>query len=184
MENTLLIGDRMLVRVFPRPDPKRSDVVVFHYPLDHRQIFVKRVIGMPGDRINMKDRVVYLNGVALREPYVVRRFPADVNRDNLPPPDSGEVGMDPRLDAARTEMLQKHIVNGEVVVPVGNYFVLGDNRDDSLDSRYWGFVKKSELIGEPFLIYDSEATSDEDLQTGNVRSGRTRTRWSRVFKIL
>ncbi|HZQ51942.1 MAG TPA: signal peptidase I [Bryobacteraceae bacterium] len=184
MENTLLIGDHLLVRTVPRPAPKRGDLIVFHYPVDRKQVFIKRVIGVAGDRIRMKDRVVYLNGAALREPYVIHRFPADVYRDNLP---SGvrnvAVESQPDLLAARTEML-RHVVNGELVVPAGNYFVLGDNRDNSLDSRYWGFVQDSDLIGKPFLIYDSEAGTAAELELGNVKDTRTHIRWNRVFKLL
>ena len=186
MENTLLIGDRILVRVFPRPTPARGDVIFFHYPLDPKQIFVKRVIGMPGDRVRIKDRVTYLNGEALKEPYVIRTFPDDPFRDNLPSGLSNDRALEgmPGMLQARTEMLQDHVVNGEVVVPAGKYFVLGDNRDNSLDSRYWGFVDASDVIGEPFLIYDSEAGNETDLQAGSAKHGRTHTRWDRVFKVL
>jgi signal peptidase I len=183
MENTLLIGDHVLVRVFPRPTPKRGDLLVFHYPVDRKQIFVKRVIGVSGDRIRMKDRVVYRNGAALTEPYAIRRFPADVNRDSLPS-DLGDRALEsvPGLRAAKVEMMQHHVVNGEVIVPPRKYFVLGDNRDNSLDSRYWGFVDESEVIGEPFLIYDSEAGSV--LELGSSRDKGTHTRWDRVIKRL
>lgn len=186
MENTLRIGDRILVRVFPRPTPARGDVIVFHYPVDPKQIFVKRVIGMPGDRVRMKDRVIYLNGKELKEPYVIRTFPDDPFRDNLPSGLSNDGALEgiPGLLQARTEMMRDHVVNGEVVVPAGRYFVLGDNRDNSLDSRYWGFVNESDLIGKPVLIYDSEAGSATDLSLGSGKRGGTRTRWDRVFKVL
>lgn len=156
---------------------------MFHYPMDQRQIFFKRVIGVAGDRIRMKDRVVYLNGAALTEPYAIHRFPADVYRDNLPSGSSDRAlkGM-PGLFAAKTEMLQHHVANGDVIVPSGKYFVLGDNRDNSLDSRYWGFVDESEVIGKPFVIYASEAGSASELELG--RDNGTHTRWNRVFKLL
>jgi signal peptidase I len=180
MENTLLIGDRMLVRIFPRPLPARGDLILFHYPLDRKQIFVKRVIGLPGDHVRIKDRVTYLNGRELKEPYVIRTMPAEPLRDNLP---SVPEAMPEELPA-RTEMLRDHLVSGEVVVPQGKYFVLGDNRDNSFDSRYWGFVSVSDLTGKPFLIYDSEAGSDTDLQAGTSERGGTHVRWERVFKVL
>jgi signal peptidase I len=185
MENTLLIGDRILVRVFPRPTPARGHLIVFHYPLDRKQIFTKRVIGMPGDHVRMKARVVYVNGNELKEPYAIRRFPADPSRDNLPSASDERAleGM-PGLLQARTEMLRDHVVNGEVVVPAHKYFVLGDNRDNSLDSRYWGFVDASDVIGEPFLIYDSQAGSETDLQIGSGKQGGTHRRWERVLKML
>lgn len=183
MENTVLIGDHLLVRVFPRPTPNRGDLIAFHYPVDPKEIFVKRVIGVGGDRIRMRDRVVYLNGVALTEPYAIHSFPADVYRDNLPNglDDRGLESM-PALLAAEQEMLRSHVVNGEVLIPAGKYFVLGDNRDNSLDSRYWGFVSESEVIGKPFLICYSEAGSTSDFVPGRVK--RTRIRWNRVFKLL
>jgi signal peptidase I len=185
MENTLLIGDRILVRVFPRPTPKRGDLVVFRFPPDRKQLSIKRVIGVPGDRLRMKDRVVYLNGVALTEPYVIRQFPVDVYRDNLPSGLSDRaLESTPGLLAAKTEMLQHHVVNGEVVVPAGHYFVLGDNRDNSLDSRYWGFVAQSDVIGKPFLIYDSDTTNDLNPGFGHRKKQGTHTRWDRLFRPL
>jgi signal peptidase I len=184
MENTLLIGDHLLVRTFPRPAFRRGDLIVFHYPVDRKQVFIKRVIGVAGDRIRMKDRVVYLNGTALREPYVIRQFPSDVYRDDLPSSVNNRALQSmPDLLAARTEML-RHVVNGEVVVPAGNYFVLGDNRDNSLDSRYWGFLQNSDVIGKPFLIYASESGTAPELELGRIKDTRTHIRWNRVFKLL
>ncbi|HEX3682403.1 MAG TPA: signal peptidase I [Bryobacteraceae bacterium] len=186
MENTLLIGDRVLVRVFPRPTPTRGDLIVFHYPLDRKQVFVKRVIGISGDQVRIKDRITYLNGKKLREPYTIRRFPDDTFRDNLPTGLSNDRVLEgiPGLLEARTEMLRNHVASGGVVVPAGKYFVLGDNRDNSLDSRYWGFVDGSDVIGEPFLIYDSQAGNQADLQAGDGKHGGTHTRWERIFKVL
>jgi signal peptidase I len=186
MENTLLIGDRMFVRVFPRPTLTRGDLIVFHYPVDRKQVFVKRVVGIPGDQVRIKDRVTYLNGKELKEPYVIRRSPDDPSRDNLPSELSNDRALEgmPGLLQARTEMLRNHVVNGEVMVPAGKYFVLGDNRDNSLDSRYWGFVDGSDVIGEPLLIYDSEAGSQTDLQIGSAKHAGTHTRWDRIFKVL
>lgn len=156
MEDTLLIGDHILVQRFPRPSVARGDLIVFLYPIDRNQTFVKRVIGVPGDRIKIVEKIVYVNGAELREPYVIHKNPyPDSYRDNLPSEPKGQAA-----DAAR-EMLNNNVVNGQVVVPQGKYFVLGDNRDNSLDSRYWGFVGNGDVIGKPFLIYDSgEAFQD------------------------
>jgi len=168
MEDTLLAGDRVLVQRFPKPSPARGDMVVFVYPNDRRQTFVKRVIGVPGDRIRISGKIVYRNGAALNEPYAVHKTDyVDAYRDNFP----SEPGVP--LYPPAEEMLSKHVSNGEVVVPEGEYFVLGDNRDLSLDSRYWGFIGAGDLIGKPLLIYDSEEQP----------AGR-RVRWGRLFKLL
>ncbi len=178
MENTLLIGDRFLVQRFPKPSVERGDLIAFVYPLDRSQAFVKRVIGLPGDRIRIAHQIVYRNGVALKEPYVVHKNPyPDFYRDNLPSEPSS-----PFADAA-TAMLKNNVVNGEVVVPQGKYFVLGDNRDNSLDSRYWGFVGSTDLIGKPLLIYDSEEQPAQSLSNGKPTLLH-RVRWNRLFKIL
>jgi signal peptidase I len=168
MEETLLPGDHLLVRRFPKPSPARGDMVVFTYPIDRRQTQVKRVIGAPGDRIRISGKTVYRNGAPLDEPYALHKIDHDdAYRDHFPSQAANP------FSAAVGETLRKHVVNGELVVPEGKYFVLGDNRDQSLDSRYWGFVDSGDLIGKPLLIYDSEE------QTG----GR-RVRWNRLFKLL
>jgi signal peptidase I len=157
MEDTLLIGDRVLTRVFPHVQPARGDIVVFHYPPDRRQTFVKRVIGVPGDRIRIASGTVYRNGAALAEPYTTHKFVSlgrdseDFPGDALPPG------------------FGNHVQSGEVLVPAGKYFVLGDNREHSFDSRYWGFLDLSDIIGRPILIYDSSAAA---------------IRWRRLFKLL
>src|SRR5262249_50195310 len=173
MENTLLIGDRILVRSFPKPRIKPGDVVVIRYPLDRRQTFVKRVIGVPGDRIRISNKVVYRNGSMLNEPYAVHKTDVmDPYRDNFP----GEPTAP--LSAAADDMLRSHVGKGEVVVPDGSYFVLGDNRDNSFDSRYWGFVSATDLIGKPVLIYDSEDRRGELLSAGK-QAGPRHVRWER-----
>jgi signal peptidase I len=157
MENTLIIGDHFLVRQFPKPKIRDGDLVVFRYPLDPRQIFTKRVIGAAGDRIRIASRVVYRNGTVLTEPYVIRSFAQEDDwRDNFPH-DTADVPrvLDERSAAAMQSMLQNDVGRGELIVPQGKYFVLGDNRDNSLDSRYWGLVDDSEIIGKPVLIYYS-----------------------------
>ncbi len=177
MEETMLIGDHILVQRYPKPSPQRDGLLVFHYPIDRSQTFVKRVIGIPGDRIRISEKIVYRNGAALKEPYVVHKlsFP-DSYRDNLPGPEPNIP-----LPAAAGEMLTNHVVNGEIIVPEGKYFVLGDNRDNSLDSRYWGLVSTGDLIGKPLLIYDS---ADQPTDEQGKPTGLRRVRWNRIFKLL
>jgi signal peptidase I len=173
MENTLLIGDHIFVETFPKPTPRRGDIVAFLYPLDRKQTFIKRVIGLPGDRIRFSNKVLYRNGTKIDEPYVIHRFPFEVYRDNFPTGFTSFPPPPPALD-----MLSKHVVNGEVVVPPGEYFVLGDNRDKSLDSRYWGFLDSRDIIGKPWFIYDSQD------QRSPGKRWLQRERWNRLFKTL
>lgn len=178
MEKTLLIGDRILVRRFPKPSVSRGDVIVFAYPVDRSQTFVKRIIGVPGDRIRVVKKIVYLNRVPLVEPYATHNTDyEDPYRDNFP----GEPHV--RLGPEAIEMLAKHVVNGDVVVPQDCYFVLGDNRDSSLDSRYWGFVGSADLIGKPILIYDSESQPTDEIMERRFLV-RNPVRWERLFKPL
>ena len=206
MEDTLLIGDHVLVDklayapagslskyVLPYEQPKHGDIIVFRYPVDITQTFVKRVIGVPGDRLKMVDRVVYRNGVALNEPYVYHKFPFEASRDNFPgDPTPFAEGLQSEL---QRDMLDHHVVNGEIVVPPNSYFAMGDNRDNSLDSRYWGFVPRENLIGKPLLIYWSYRATTEDLTGSSVDSlvshfvdlGEhffARTRWARTFRVI
>jgi len=176
MENTLLIGDCILTQRFPKPSPQRGDMIVFVNPIDRRQTLVKRIIGVPGDHIQILGKIVYRNGATLAEPYAVHKTDyLDSYRDNFPSEPNGP------LREAALEMLRNHVENGEVVVPEGKYFVLGDNRDHSLDSRYWGFVGSDDLVGKPLLIYDSEDKAEQELLTG--KSSR-RIRWDRLLRVL
>jgi len=151
---------------------------VFAYPVDRSQTFVKRVIGVPGDRIRIISKAVYRNGIALVEPYAVHKTDyEDSYRDNFP----SEPNV--RLPPSAADMLGKHIVSGDVVVPDRCYFVLGDNRDNSFDSRYWGFVGSDDLIGKPLLIYDSEAQSTDEIMERRFLVRRP-VRWGRLFKLL
>jgi signal peptidase I len=206
MEDTLLIGDHLLVDklayapegaiskyLLPYEQPKHGDIIVFRYPADISQTFVKRVIGVPGDHLKMVNRGLYRNGVQLNEPYVYHKFPYDPYRDNFP----GELSQfgDRLQDQLQRDMLEHHVVNGEVVVPPNSYFAMGDNRDNSLDSRYWGFVPRENIIGKPLLIYWSYEATTEDLAGSSVGSlvthfidlGQhffTRTRWKRTLRII
>jgi len=201
MEDTLLIGDHLLVDkltysppgpvskyVLPYQDVQRGDIIVFRYPVDIRQTFVKRVIGVPGDRIKISAKQVTLNGKQLNEPYKYHKSEyLDSYRDNFP----GEPNV--RVYDPAMVMLEKHVENGEVVVPPGSYFAMGDNRDSSLDSRYWGFVPRENIIGKPLIIYWSYDAPTERLASSNIgldhildlaQNFFTKTRWKRTFKLI
>jgi len=184
MEDSLLIGDQLLVRVLGVSTPSRGDVIVFRYPPDIRQPHVKRCMGVPGDRIKVVNKAVYLNGKKLNEPYVYHKTEyIEPYRDNFPSVPNVH------LYARGQDMLQHNVVNGEVVVPPDSYFVMGDNRDSSLDSRYWGFVPRANLIGSPWIIYGSyEAPPDDstgiDQVVDRYRNFFTKTRWRRIFMLV
>jgi signal peptidase I len=207
MEDTLLIGDHLLVDklayaspgavskyLLPYEEPKHGDIIVFRYPADISQTFVKRVIGVPGDHIKLVNQVVYRNGVPLNEPYTYHKSGIiDPYRDNFPsePP---PYTYDPARDPLLREMLEHHVSNGEVVVPPNSYFAMGDNRDNSLDSRYWGFVPRDSIIGKPWIIYWSYDATTEQLTdaTPSATIGHiedlalhffSRTRWNRTFRV-
>jgi signal peptidase I len=178
MAKTLLIGDRFLVRIWPKPTPARGDIIAFYYPINRHDTYIKRVIGVPGDRIRISNKIVYLNGAPLQEPYAIHESHfVDTYRDNFPAQPNIQ------LPPAAQSMLHQDVVNGELVVPEGNYFVLGDNRDDSSDSRYWGFVATGDLIGKPLIIYDSHELTDQDALLA-MPLAKAKVRWSRLFKML
>ena len=201
MENTLLVGDYLLVdklcyggrglgdHLMPYQKIARGDVIVFHYPVDPKQHFVKRVIGVPGDRLRMMNKTVYINGKPLTEPYV--RFlepPSNLFRDNFPRTDMPIIyGMEGKWWLE----MRKLVEDGELIVPQGNYFVMGDNRDDSQDSRYWGFVPRENIIGRPLLIYWSVKTLDDDVPSGRAYRFAyalthlfRNTRWNRTLRLV
>jgi signal peptidase I len=171
MENTLLIGDHVFVNriqfapksswvgpLVPYRDVHFQDIVVFLHP-DPQQAgiyVVKRIIGLPGDRIHLRDGVVYRNGVALDEPYIDhdddRRDPYRNQFPSVPPDE------DPNLSANWLTDLPTYIHGDDLVVPPGHYFAMGDHRGVSLDSRYWGFIPKENIIGRPMFIYWSFET--------------------------
>jgi signal peptidase I len=204
MEDTLLIGDHLLVYklayapggsfskyILPYENPRDGDIIVFRYPVDISQTFVKRVVGVPGDHIKIIDQQVYRNGKKLNEPYTVHKNPyPDSFRDNFPNSEPNLM----LLDRAR-DMLASNVVNGEVVVPPDSFFAMGDNRDNSLDSRYWGFVPRGNIIGKPLIIYWSYNASTESLASSSVNNLLThfldlaehfftKTRWERTFRLI
>jgi signal peptidase I len=201
MEDTLLVGDHLLVdklayaphdgataNLLPYTDVKRGDVIVFRYPIDLKENLVKRVIGMPGDRIHLEKRRVFLNGHPLDEPYVAYKRPPNEYADNFPNAPV-EYGVFP----AAEKMLAENVRNGELVVPPGHYFAMGDNRDNSSDSRFWGLVPRENIFGKPLIVYWSYEASTDDLISPGVGIPHlidmvlrfpTKTRWSRTFRLI
>jgi signal peptidase I len=204
MENTLLVGDYLLVNklcyggggladhFMPYRRVRRGDIVVFHYPVDPAQHFVKRVIGVPGDRVRLVNKQVLVNGVPLKEPYAHFDRPADdLFRDNFP-----------RLDVFSGPtpewwvQLRKLVDDGQLIVPEGHYFVMGDNRDNSYDSRYWGFVPQANIIGRPLVIYWSVRGAEGDVTAPSSVSDKLYhfayavthvlqiTRWNRTLRLV
>lgn len=166
MEPTLRVGDFYLVnkqacaprgvfdRALPAATVHRGELVVFHYPLEPGKDLIKRVVGLPGDHLRLRDGHVLLDGASLAEPYAVyNQAQPDGFRDDFPSMRSADPNVDPRWWAE----LRRIVANGEIVVPPGRYFVMGDNRNDSEDSRYWGFVPRDALVGRPLLVYFSLA---------------------------
>jgi signal peptidase I len=207
MENTLLIGDHVFVNrvqfaprtnwigpVLPYRSIHRQDIVVFLHPAEPGLYVVKRIIGIPGDRIHLRDGVVYRNGEKLNEPYVIHQANGSYNpyRDNFPAVPGSEFD---NLSPEWQLTMRQYIQGDDLVVPPGNYFAMGDNRDVSLDSRYWGFVPLENVIGRPMFIYWSfETPADQYLQKEfSQRIGFLahvvihffdETRWRRTLRIV
>jgi signal peptidase I len=196
MEDTLLVGDYLLVDkaslglpgqwkpLLPYRTIRRGDIVVFRYPVDPAQHFVKRVIGLPGDRVHLWHSRLYINGRAVVEPYVVfkEHFP-DEFRDNFP---RGN-WVNENISVNWANRLRSLVEDGELIVPQGQYFVLGDNRDQSLDSRYWGFVPRENIIGRPLLIYFSiaeAADADDDTVETGAANDKLFTLRARISHVL
>jgi len=203
MEHTLLVGDFLLVNkqiyapsdfltrhLLPYREVKRGDIVVFRH--GDGSYLVKRVVGIPGDRLKMSDARVTVNGQALDEPYVAME-PAAFSpfRDDFPASDY----TDPEVDRVWWHQMQSQVHNGELIVPAGQYFVLGDNRNHSKDSRFWGFVDRREIIARPLVVYFSVArpsTTDvaqviddrlnHDRELSNRLTGFAR--WNRIFHVV
>jgi signal peptidase I len=214
MQNTLLIGDHLVVdrTTFAPPanwmplmhyrNPRRGDIVVFIKPVPDLDAqgnpqylyLVKRCIGIPGDHIHLHEGIVYVNGVAQPQPPDGRNMPAaePIFLDEFP-------AIPPSVELGATESWSieepSNVVNGDLVVPPGRYFMMGDNRHDSLDSRYWGFVPRKNIIGRPLFNYWSFKTPDDEYdKTGIGEKVKwmghvalhffTDTRWNRTFKLM
>jgi signal peptidase I len=207
MEQSLLVGDHLLVnkfvfggrdswydRLLPYREIRRGEIIVFKFPFDDHAHYVKRVIGVPGDRIKIADQHVYVNGTPLSEPYKVHD-PAsyDPYGDNFPPASRHFLQRNVRSEWA--EAILSHVEGGELVVPPDKYFVMGDNRDHSWDSRYWGFVDREAVMGRPVLIYWSVDATTADY-SDRTFVGRAvglvhtlirlpgKTRWRRMFQAV
>jgi signal peptidase I len=178
MATTLLNGDRIMVQRLPRSSIKRGDIIAFVYPIDRRQEYVRRVIGVPGDRIQILNKKVYLNGNPLPETYDSRE--GLIPYRDLPSQPARPESVD------RAVQILSELRNGGVVLPEAQYFVLGDNRRNSWDSRYWGFVSVADVIGKPLLIYSSENSDylQDPLTQVQTSTGPHRIRWERFFKLL
>jgi len=197
MEPTLLVGDFMLMDkqtvegnargLMPPVTINRGDVIVFHDPVDDPSVhLVKRVIGIPGDKLHLRDGVVYRNGQPLKESYAVyRQSPADRYRDDFPDLST----MQTRVNPNWWIRLRTLAHDGEITVPPGSYFVMGDNRNDSEDSRYWGFVPRDAIVGKPLLIYFSwrqPGSSDDSRSPVHADASATTSfaRWDRTFRVV
>lgn len=200
MERTLLVGDFLLVNkqvygppglwshLLPYRNIQRGEIIVFYYPVDPSLHLVKRVVGLPGDHLHLIGGRVFVNGVALREPYAIYTpSHADNYRDNFPQMEDA----DPAIETRWWIQMRSLIQAGELTVPPGDYFVMGDNRNDSQDSRYWGFVPRAAIEGEPLLVYLSLHESDtEDSLVPLPRvpaapkSPLNKLRWERILHVI
>jgi signal peptidase I len=198
MEGSLKIGDHILVDrltysdpgalgrgVLPYRDIERGDIAAFLYPENPTQTYVKRIMGLPGDRIRFENKRLIRNGRALTEPYIHHADDfLDPYRDSFP------TAPDASTTPRGRDMFAQHVVNGEVVVPPGMLFALGDNRDNSADSRYWGFVPRENVVGKPLLVYWSYDAPTADLQEWTLHHVVdvalhffSKTRWERTFLV-
>ncbi len=185
MEGTLLAGDFLLVnkavygarlpgsdlRILRRAGPKRGDVVVFHPPHQPEKHYVKRVVGVPGDTLAMRKGYLYLNGRILQESYTSR----DWKRKDGHHPDMAWQAT--HLVELRTRQPTRDDW-GPLLIPAQRFFVLGDNRDNSEDSRYWGFVEGDQILGQPWFVYYSRIPS------GSTQTWTQRVRWDRIGDLV
>jgi signal peptidase I len=203
MEKTLLIGDYLLVDkahyaspgawnwLMPYRKIDRQDIIVFRYPVNPQQHFVKRVIGIPGDHVRLVNKHVYVNGVRQDDDYATFNWAQrDKFRDNFP---NGGFFAE-KIGSKWFLQAQKLVEDGQLIIPEGSYFVLGDNRDDSYDSRYWGLVPADHVVGRPLLIYwsmgQAASTGGESVASGklstlayNIIEAVKNLRWKRMFRI-
>jgi signal peptidase I len=213
MEKTLLIGDHVLVdRITFAPrtkwapflhyrEPERGDVIVFLKPNPETPdlILVKRLIGVPGDRIHLVHGVVYLNGVARNEPYAAMpKWSSDPDDAYTPPRDDFPTNGTPAGSFEVWSLdLPSHVQNGDLIVPPGKFFAMGDNREHSADGRFWGFVPRENILGRPMFNYWSFETTATQMDAQQESLGARissffttalhivdRTRWSRTGHLI
>jgi signal peptidase I len=207
MEPTLLVGDHLLVnkfifegsgawyeKILPYRAIHRGDVIVFKFPFDDHPHYVKRVIGLPGDRVRIVNQEVFVNGKRLNEPYAVHDPTySDPFGDNFPP--TNRYFLEAGLRREWGVEIMSHVDHGQLVVPDNKYFAMGDNRDRSWDSRYWGFVDRGAIIGRPILIYWSVQATSSDYRARdtlgtfhglleNLVHLRSQTRWHRMMRVV
>ena len=205
MENTLLIGDHLFVDrltptgkkgpasfFMPYREVHRGDIAVFPSPEHPGLYLVKRIIAVPGDHLHLEDGVVVLNGVRQAQPFVVRKGDYDPARDNFPA--AGPAGYSAVIDWPET--LRRNMQGRDLVIPPDSYFAMGDNRDDSFDSRYWGFVPRKNILGTPLFIAwslnqtESDFPQDASLAERASLFAKTAvhflalTRWNRVLRLV
>jgi signal peptidase I len=205
MVNTLQVGDHVFVDrltpvtatkilgpLMPYREIHRGDIIVFISPVQPGLHVVKRVMAIPGDKIHLRNGQVYRNGEALNEPYVIHSGNSNRYADNFPSV-SSEYGN--QVSPEWPAVVSAHKEGEDLVIPPGNYFGMGDNRDDSLDSRYWGFIPRENIIGRPLFIYWSFETP-EDQYTHTTLSERAgfvfhvvihffdKTQWRRMFHMV
>ncbi len=211
MERTLLVGDFLLFNkqiyapadrlsrwLLPYRQVARGNIVVFHHT--QPPMLIKRVVGVPGDLLRIANGQVFVNGAALNEPYAVfEPAPPNPGRDNFP----GKIYTDPEVDPDWWRQMQNLTRDGELVVPAGEYFVLGDNRNHSKDSRFWGFVPRQAIVARPLVIYFSlvrpsstdvqqaaqptaqEAADDRLRHESDLAERLTGfARWRRIFRVV
>lgn len=210
MASTLLVGDHVLVdhvslappagwaHMVPYSEVRRGDVVVFYKPTTELNgehlVLVKRVIGIPGDRVHLRSGIVFLNGVAQDEPQAAKPTSAnyDPYRDDFPSvPPSQRLG----VTAAWSNDLPTHVEGEDLVVPPESYFVMGDNRTNSTDGRFWGFLPRSNLLGRPLFVYWSFATPEGQIDKTTLSEETAfavheaihffdETRWRRTLHVV
>lgn len=207
MERTLLVGDFLLFNkqvyaptgglsrwLLPYRNVARGDIIVFHHT--QPPMLIKRVVGVSGDRLRIAGGQVFVNGQALEEPYAAfEPAPPNPARDNFP----ARIYTDPEVDPDWWRQMQSLTRDGELVVPAGEYFVLGDNRNHSKDSRFWGFVPRQAIVARPLVIYfslsrpsstDVQQTAEQaaDDRLGHERDLAERltgfARWRRIFRVV
>ena len=204
MERTLLVGDFLLMnrsvlapsgiwhKILPYNYVERGEIVTFHSPFSPKDYLIKRVIGLPGDHLRIDHGQVFINGHMLEEPYATfEPIAGNPYLDHFPT----QVYSDPKVRPNWWKIMQQSSQNGELIIPANSYFMMGDNRNNSLDSRYWGFVDRSQIVARPLVIYFSlnrptpyevqQASDDRLGHDGEVTAKlKGLARWKRIFHVV